>query len=186
MTPIFKQGKGKGIGYSISEFHERFDALCQEHLRLKRANAFALIFYNFENKHLQKILEDQGTFAQLDRLSGDNLTIFYLDSESKELITYFNSHFLSKLGVAGEATPPCVVFFKLMNDRIGDVAIARLDSPTPLHGFHELYRVIESYIEGQTNAPAQARFSGWFKGGAKFISIEAFRAALRKALEHLL
>jgi hypothetical protein len=109
-----------------------------------------------------------------------------LDSGSKELATYFNSHFLSRLGVAGEATPPCVVFFKLTGDKIGEVSIARLDSPSALHGFHELYRVIESYIGGRANVPVQAKFPGWIKGGAGFIGIEAFRAALRKALEHLL
>jgi hypothetical protein len=187
MNPIFKQGKGKGIGYSISEFHERFDELCREHLQLRKANAFALIFYNFGDRDLQKILEDQGAFAQLDRLSGHNLTIFYLDSESKGLATYFNSHFLSKLGVAGEATPPCVVFFKLTGDKIGDIAIARLDSANKVHGLLELYRVIENYIKIQTNAlPIQEKSPEWIKGGARFIGLEAFRAALRKALDHLL
>ncbi len=186
MNPIFKQGSGKGIGNSILEFHERFDELCHEHLQLKRAKAFALIFYNFGDRDLQKILENQGAFAKLDRLSGQNLTIFYLDSASKELATYFNSHFLSKLGVAGETAPPCIVFFKLSGDKIGDVATVRLDNANLLHGVHELCSVVDSYLKAQTNEfRTQAKYLRWIKGGVKFIGIEAFRSALRKALEHL-
>lgn len=185
MIPIFEQGKGQGIGHSLSSFHERFDDLCREHLLLKRAKGFAFIFYNFQDEELRKILKNQGAFAQLDRLSGDKLSIFYLHSASNEAIAYFNSHFLSKLGVAGEATPPCVVFFKLKNDKIADVAIAQLDSADLLHGFHELYGVVERYIDANTNELSfSVRSLKLIKGGTGFVGIEVFRAALKKALEH--
>ena len=66
-------------------------------LRSKRAKAFAFIFFNFDDKDLRKILMDQGAFAQLDRLSRNTLSVFYLHSANKDRIAYFNSHFLSKL-----------------------------------------------------------------------------------------
>ena len=39
--------------------------------REKRAKAFAFIFYDFTDSDLQKILKDQGVFARLDRLAGN-------------------------------------------------------------------------------------------------------------------
>jgi len=185
MIPIFEQGKGKGIGLSSSSFRDRFDELCREHLRSKRAKAFAFIFYDFQDAELRKILKDQGAFAQIDRISGNNLSIFYLHSGSRAAVKDFNSEFLSKLGVTDEASPPCVVFFKLKDDKIEDVAIAQLDSADLLHGFHELYDVIERYIKAKTNELSiQIRFLRWIKSSAAFIGIEVFRAALKKALEH--
>jgi hypothetical protein len=185
MFPIFEQGKGKGIGLTISSFHERFDELCHEHLRSKRAKAFAFIFYDFENKELRKILKDQGVFVKIDRLSGNNLSVFYLHSGNRAAVTDFNSEFLSKLGVADKATLPCVVFFKLKDDKIEDVAIAQLNSADLLHGFHELYDVIEHYIEAKTSELSiQMRSIRWIKSSVAFIGIEVFRAALKHVLEH--
>ena len=69
------------------------------------------------------------------------------------------------------------MFFKLEGDKIGDVTIARLDSANLLHGLHELYSVIETYIKALTNKlPIYAIVPEWIKGSARFVGIEAFRA----------
>lgn len=146
MNPIFREGHGNGIGHSITEFHERFNELCLEHLEAGRAKTFALIFYNFRDTELQQILEDRGAFAKLDRLSGRQLSVFYLDSETKEVTEYFNSHFLNKLGIAGEVSLPCVVFFKMRADQMTGIMLKRLNSANTMHGLHELYTTLEDYI----------------------------------------
>src|SRR6266699_5117226 len=76
MIPIYEQDSGKGIGYGLDSFLKRFEHICQEHVEAGRAKAFAFIFYDFNDQGLRTVLKDQGVFAQLDRLSGKNLSIF--------------------------------------------------------------------------------------------------------------
>src|SRR6266704_5407193 len=85
---------------------DRFDAICQEHVTSKRAKAFAFIFYDFVDQDLRRILKNQGAFAQLDRLAGDDLSVFYLHMGRRDTVSKFNTAFLSKLGVIDKATPP--------------------------------------------------------------------------------
>lgn len=149
MTPIFREGMGNGIGYSINDLHDRFQEVCLEHKANRRASAFALIFYKYRDTELQDILEDRGAFARLDRLSGNNLTVFFLDMESQEVTEYFNSRYLNLLGLAG-ARLPAVVFFRMRSDRISDVQLKQLNHHADLrHGFHELYSVIADYITSE-------------------------------------
>lgn len=185
MIPIYEQGQGKGIGHGLDSFIARFDSICKEHLLSKRAKAFALIFYDFVDQDLRRILKDQGVFAKLDRLSGNNLSVFYLHTGTRHAVQKFNTAFLSKLGIEG-ATPPCVVFFKLKNDKFEDVAVAQLDHADLIHGFNELYGVIERYVESDVSRVGEGlRSLRWLKSGGGFIAIEVFRAALKKAFEFL-
>jgi hypothetical protein len=97
MFPIYEQGRGSGIGLDFNSFHDRFEAICREHLQAERAKAFAFIFYNFRDRNLRLILKNNGVFAKLDRLSGVQLSMFYLDTGGKKAIVRFNAEFLSKL-----------------------------------------------------------------------------------------
>ncbi len=188
MFPIYEQGKGKGIGYNSQSFSERFDAICHEHLRQKRARAFAFIFYDFGDQKFRQVLKNQGVFAELDRLSGSDLSVFYLHSARRQTVDRFNAEFLKRLGVADDVRRPCVVFFRVKDKNIEDVAVAQLDSADLIHGFRELYGVIERYIKENLHKPPGEAMKNlrWFKGGTMFMSIEAFRALLKSALEKLL
>src|SRR6266700_5291869 len=106
MIPIYEQGQGRGIAHGLDSFLDRFDAICQEHVTSKRAKAFAFIFYDFVDQDLRRILKNQGAFAQLDRLAGDDLSVFYLHMGRRDTVSKFNTAFLSKLGVIDKATPP--------------------------------------------------------------------------------
>ncbi len=182
MIPIYEQGSGKGIGHNLDSFLRRFEAICAEHQRSGRAKSFAFIFYDFVDRGLRHVLKDQGVFAQLDRLSGSELSIFYLHTGTRHSVELFNSEFLSRLSVDPDVTPPCVVFFKLSTDGFKDIAVAQLDSANLLHGFHELYGVIERYLQSSPETPkTESRALRWIKSGSKFLSFEALRAALRAA-----
>ncbi len=184
MIPIYEQGSGNGIGYVLSSFLLRFDEICAEHLAKGHAKAFAFIFYNFNDRAIRKILKNQGVFAELDRLSGEQLSVFYLHVGTKASTEAFNSHFFSALGVEGQATLPCLVFFRVKKGAIEDVEIAQLESADLVHGFHELYGAIKKYLSTSNAAPAEpSRAIRWLKGSAKFLSVEAFRAALKKGFE---
>ena len=54
---------------------------CSEHKAEKRAFAFALIVYDFNDPQITKILEDDSYFNALDYTSGKFLTVFYVHSE---------------------------------------------------------------------------------------------------------
>ena len=183
MIPIYEQGRGKGIGHSSKSFSQRFDELCREHLDEGRARAFAFIFYNFLDQQFRRVLKDQGVFAKLDRLSGAHLSIFYLHSGGAQAVQRFNEDFLARLDLSEKVMLPCVVFFKVKDDRITDVKAVHLESADLIHGFHELYGVVANYISETPNTPAkESRYLRWIKSSAKFVTVEAFRAWIDAAL----
>lgn len=184
MIPIYEQGSGNGIGHGLSSFLRRFDQICTEHLSEGRAKSFAFIFYDFTDQAIRKILKNEGVFAQLDRLSGKELSVFYLHAGAKTTIEAFNAYFFSELGIEGQATLPCVVFFRIRESTIEDVEIAQLESADLIHGFSELYGAIQQYLSAKPAASAESsRSIRWLKGGVKFLSVELFRAALKKGME---
>ncbi len=187
MIPIYEQGTGRGIGHNLESFSRRFAQLCEQHLREKRAKAFAFIFYDFTDSELRKILKDQGVFARLDRLAGNQLSVFYLHSGSRKTVTRFNDEFFAKLGIKGEVMLPCVVFFKFSDGNIHDIRIAQLENANLLHGFHELYGAIERYLGDKlTDEVARPKYVRWIKSTGKFIAAEAFRALLDQSLPRLI
>lgn len=184
MIPIYEQGHGSGIGHNFDSFTRRFDAICKQHLAEGRARAFAFIFYDFTDSALRRILKDQGAFAQLDRLSGTELSIFYLHAGTRAVVERFNQQFLTALGVTDQAELPCVVFFKVKNEQIEDIEIAQLDSANLIHGFHELYSAVERYLATEPSAQVpESRALKWLKGGSKFVGLELFRTALKRGFE---
>ena len=62
MVPVFVENHKEAIGFSINELHERFEAICSEHLNESRARAFGLIFYDFGDNEFQDALEDRVSF----------------------------------------------------------------------------------------------------------------------------
>ena len=81
MNPIFTTSNDKGLnGYWYDEFVNQFDNICKEHLADKRARKFAFIIFDFHSA-THSVLQNQGVFTDLDRLSGKDITIFYLDGQ---------------------------------------------------------------------------------------------------------
>jgi len=187
MIPIYEQGTGHGIGHSLHSFMSRFELLCQEHLREGRARAFAFVFYDFWDEEIRRILRDQGVFAQLDRLSGANLSLFYLHAGRKGTVDRFNAELLQRLGVDTDVRLPCVIFFHVRENTIEDVTIAQLESANLIHGFHELYGIIERYISGTLgDIRSEPSYLRLIRSGTQFIGIELFRALLRNVLHGLM
>jgi hypothetical protein len=177
MIPIYEQGGGRGIGHSMRSFIDRFEEICRVHAEQGRAKAFAFIFYDFTNGPFRRVLKDQGVFAKLDRLSGDQLSIFYLHAATHSGVQQFNATFAEKLGV--EARPPCVAFFRLSKKGVTDVAVAGLDSSDLIHCFNELYGTVEEYLAG---AAAQGKYLRWAKSSAKWVATEGIKEAVKKGL----
>jgi hypothetical protein len=187
VVPIFEQGRGQGIGHSSESFSQRFDELCREHLREGRAKAFAFIFYDFHDQQFKQVLRNQGVFTQLDRLSGNKLSVFYLHSGNREAVRHFNTEFLTRLGLREGVILPCVVFFKVEDDQITDVKAVHLESADLIHGLHELYGVIEDYIsDSASTPPRESKYLKWVKSGAEIITVEAFKAGIEAFLASMM
>ena len=83
MIPIFEQGHQQGIGHRYDSFLRKFIKICEKHLENGRAKSFAFILYDFRDEQIRNILKSQGGFAKLDRLSGSELSVFYIHSDNK-------------------------------------------------------------------------------------------------------
>ena len=184
MIPIFEQGQGKGIGLSVEDFKNRFDEICQSHLRQNNAKSFAFIFYDFGDLHIRRVLKDFGVFVKLDRLASKKLSIFFLHSAKGETVREFNSQFIRKIVGHENVTLPGVVFFKLKKDKIENVTVAQLDQNNIIHAFDELYGLIDDYVSGRNTK--EEKFIKLLKGAGKFTSVESFRAILRNFMDHAL
>lgn len=124
MNPIFTVSNTNNInGYWYDEFTSQFEKICEEHIDTDRAKKFAFIVYDFHSETHQ-VLQDIGAFVELDRLSGKNITIFYLDGQrNKEVNTQnklyenMNEIFLS-LTDQNIQRIPFIVFFDFID---GDI-----------------------------------------------------------------
>jgi hypothetical protein len=124
MNPIFTVSNTNNLnGYYYDAFINQFEEICQEHLENGRAKKFAFIVYDFHSI-THRVLQDIGAFVDLDRLSGKDITIFYLDGQhnterntQSKLYKNLNRIFLSLTGQIIE-TIPFIVFFDFVN---GDI-----------------------------------------------------------------
>ena len=142
---------------------------CYEHKKEKRAFAFALIVYDFNDPHVTKILEDDDYFNALDYTSGKFLTVFYVHSEylqhqsdrAKKSNTMrielgvqkvngpvnVSPKFLGEKLINNETLPsPSVIFFNTTDYVITDYTIARLRQNQTENGFNELLKVIQAAV----------------------------------------
>jgi hypothetical protein len=147
MYPIYEQGKRQGIGHSFDSFIRRFTEICKEKSSTGEKKAFALILYNFRDQAIREVLKSQGGFALLDRLSGDKLSIFYLDSSNEEHYKSFNQNFKKVFSISDYYLPPVVLFFTIQDGDFKVVSTVKLEESDIKFAFHELYELIRSQVE---------------------------------------
>ncbi|QXP55186.1 hypothetical protein H0I25_14005 [Cellulophaga sp. HaHa_2_95] len=173
MIPIFEQGHQQGIGHGYNSFLKRFIDICENHLKNKRAKSFAFILYDFHDKQIRDILKSQGGFAKLDRLSGSELSVFYIHSDNKKLVKAFNRIFVGAFEIKNTAELPCVLFFKMEDGDVDDVQIVELEQTDKMFAFQELYNTIENYLKNSKNLPTPKRNKlTEFIGKVKTITVE--------------
>ncbi len=77
MVPIFVKD---GERIESDQFVEYILNKCKEHRERNRALAFSFLVYDFEDYTIKKIIEDKDYWTTLDRISGEYLSIFYVNS----------------------------------------------------------------------------------------------------------
>lgn len=182
MVPVFEQGKGQGIGYSYPRFLNHFLSICNDHIDTDRAKSFAFILYDFHDEHIKTILKKQGVFAELDRLSGKELSIFYLNSKEHNLIKSFNTIFLQAFEIEDKFKKPLVLFFNIYENEVEDIKIIELEQSDLIFAFKELYDIINKYIENNVRKTNKSKYKT--KIESVFASIK--KIALEKLIEKLI
>lgn len=184
VIPVYEQCYGRGIGLDRQSFQNRIEQIVKNKMSEGEEKAFALIFYDFRDKNFRKILKDNDVFTKLDRLSGRELSIFYLHSGSDEFIENFNKQFIKELNIVGDVNLPCVVFFRTSKKGLVDISIASIYSEKITHGFQELYEIIRSYVSA-TPLQAEPKHIKWIKSSIKFLSLESMKVLISEFLKNL-
>ncbi len=96
-------------------------------------------------------MKNQRGFSRLDRLAGNDLSIFYLHSENIGLIKASNDIFLRLFNIPAHRQFPFVLFFKLENQDATGVEIVELEQSNIMFAFDELYPVIETHVDKLNN-----------------------------------
>ncbi|TPD69760.1 hypothetical protein [Flavobacterium microcysteis] len=173
MIPIYEQGHQQGIGHGFKSFLRTFIQICENHLDNGRAKSFAFILYDFHDNQIRDILKSQGGFAKLDRLSGSELSIFYIHSNDKKLIKTFNQIFLGAFEIENTAELPGVIFFKIVDRNVEDLQIVELEQNDKMFAFQELYSTIEDYLKDSRNIPKPKKNKLFnFFGNVKKVAVE--------------
>lgn len=153
---------------------------CSEHKAEKKAFAFALIVYDFNDPHISIILENEKYFNALDYTSGHFLTVFYVHSEylqhqsdrakksntmhielSVEKVnapTNISPKFLGEKLINNESLPsPSIIFFNTSEFVITDYTIAKLRENEIEKGFNELLKIIKTSVDSLSEIKEENR-----------------------------
>ncbi len=145
MVPIYEQLNGRGIGYSEEDFFKRFIEIVSEYSENGTNKSFAFIVYDMQNTVIRNLLRDNEVFTKLDRLSGNELTIFYFHSKDVYRIRDFNHQVLRLFHILDNIEPPYIVFSRFKNKVFYDITVAKLNTENNYLAFHEIHSVIEKY-----------------------------------------
>lgn len=159
MYPIQMQSGKRGIGMGYEGFVKAFASVCLEHQREGRARAFAFVFYDMNQGVVREALRDAHGFMRLHEKTGKDVTLFYLhDAAVDAHWQKFNLQFMKALGVEGQVSTPCMVFFRVAGEIIEDVSIYSVDekSVDPVLTVAELEGYVDTAI---ANFNAQGGFS---------------------------
>jgi hypothetical protein len=69
--------------FDDNSFKDYLLNICQTHKDQQRALAFAFIVYDFDDYTITQILQDKNYWTTLDKLSGQYLSVFYVNSQNE-------------------------------------------------------------------------------------------------------
>jgi len=145
MFPIHIRNSGTGEQITIREFSQNFKKICAEHQEAGRASSFALIVHDFKNPQVTKVLSDNEYFNALNEISGNDLTVFYLELTSthsqqfgNNFTTEMNDFLFNEFDVESKVKTPAILFFQVKNKEIIDYFFCSLKENTIEKSFLEL------------------------------------------------
>lgn len=143
MITIHEQGKGKGIGHSLDSFYTRFIQICEESKKNNIRKIFAFLLYDYNDTNIKKLLKDKGAFVRLDRLTGKNLDVFYLDHSDKNVFKSFNEIFLIPFDIQEKIKFPVIIFFDVFSSEVENINFVEFDQSNFTTVFNDIYKIFE-------------------------------------------
>lgn len=134
------------LGYTIEEFGHRFLQICQEHKSQGTAKAFAVILYEYQNKEFRNELNNHNYFTRLDRLTGKDLSVFYLKDGDKKDFKDFNSLVNRALDLKELKGNIRIVFFKFNQRRTKNAYALDIQLSDEIRNTKYISTLIEDYI----------------------------------------
>lgn len=158
-------------GYSFDSFYQEFIEICHAHKNEDKALAFAFILYDFQDAHINKIINDQEYWLSLNAISGRYLTVFSIHYKPElnrrktnfnnnrtigfmTSVSYFNnpsdnSNLLLKKYFGANITIkyPAVMFFQIQNNEILDYTLVELEQERIEESFLELKNYISKAVD---------------------------------------
>lgn len=180
MIPIYEQGGGRGIGLTLDMFVNRFDEILERHISDNRALAFAIILYDFTDGETKKALKDLGVFAKLDRLSGSELSVFFVHTATKHGMNRFNEFVEVAFGLRDVINFPAIILFRIENHTITDIRLSELGQPDLLHTLDNLSSEIEQYKSGLLSPAGKKTIIPWLSGRVDKIETAFITALISK------
>jgi hypothetical protein len=148
MVPIKAFEDGDPIGYTLNEFLIKFTEICDEHSKEGRAQKFAFLFYDENDKAMKEILkEGRGSFTLLDRLAGKYISIFYFIGHDQNKLQDFNEIFRKSFKIKDHISYPFLLLFNIGHAYINVPVIIELNRVDIKYAFQELYSTLEKIIE---------------------------------------
>ena len=83
------------------------------------------IFYDNNDRSILTTLKSKDILIRLDRVAGNDLSVFYFDFENSDLLKLYNEIFLYAFDIRDSL--PFVLFFNLENNEPKDIIIKRLE-----------------------------------------------------------
>jgi len=152
MYPIVEVQSNAPAGHFIESFEAKVARVCREHLATGRAKAFAFVFSDFTDGITQSILTDHACNRDLHRLSGSELTIFFLWSKMyRATADNFNEVMMGKLGLPVDQKLPCIVFFRVEDGKACSIEAVSLVEDW-LRGYQVLRQTVERFLAGEQQA----------------------------------
>lgn len=191
MNPIFTSENERNLkGYWYDEFISHFDSICREHLNTGRAKKFAFILYDFHSP-THEVLQNHGVFTELDRLSGKNITVFYLDGQlgknrnsQTRLFRNMNEVLLDLTGEQIRSIP-FMVFFDFKDDDISNLKCytIREDEKFILNDLTIAVEKELKSIEGESTNEKSSIISGLLKETPKILYTEFIKLIFKGIFE---
>jgi len=160
MWPIRLLKNNAIVDLKEEEISSSIIALSENHRSENRAIAFAFILYDFGNPQISKVLNDIDYFKALNQISGNLLSIFYIDypknTFGKDLsrVTNYEQRSLHKIHGEGKSAVlpilknylqpedlskiPSILFFQVEDDMISDYFLIELVEEKIEESFLEL------------------------------------------------